>query len=252
MPDIKVLPKRNQEEVFRNEQQARIKLFDKTIGSRSRLSDLNEKVRYAINQFMKEIDDPAVKKTVADFNREFERVIDLQDNLSAAQKTQKNLADHYYNFNRAMFDLAGTEIGILTSIESGLSDAVEAESSLVIEKINKSRVIEQNYAKRIDQPIRTMGPEQKKAYSKDRAVAKAEMLKEIRALDIKTHRLGSLAEIKAKQSKINLRIRALNGWCNTYFPVPKNLTALQTVDMVDRMVREKSISQAHGAELKNA
>ena len=250
MPDIKVLPKRNQEEVFRNEQQARIKLFDKTIGSRSRLSDLQEQVRFEINQAV--ADDENVIKPVADFNRQFNHVVSLKDELSAAQKTQKNLADHYYNFNRAMFDLAGTEIGILTSIESGLSDAVEAESKLVIEKINKSRVIEQNYAKRIDQPIRTMGPEQKKAYSKDRAVAKAEMLKEIRALDIKTHRLGSLAEIKAKQSKINLRIRALNGWCNTYFPVPKNLTALQTVDMVDRMVREKSISQAHGAELKNA
>ena len=252
MPEIKILPKNNGRDKEIQNQKIKIKLFDDSIGDRTRLSDLQEKTRYAINQFMKEIEDPAVQKTGADFNRQYDRVVELQDKLTEAQKTQKDLEQRYYDFNSGLYHLSGTEIGILSSIKAGLDDAVETEESKVVKLIGQRRLIEKQYSDQWEVPIHTMSPEQKKNHSENKAKAKAEMIKQIQALDIKGSRFGSLREIEIKQAKIGLMIRAINGYCDIYYPVPENVSALQTQHAVENMIRAKSISQAHGAELKNA
>ena len=252
MPEIKILPKTNKRNMEIQNQKIKIKLFEDSIGDRTRLSDLQEKTRYAINQFMKEIEDPAVQKTVADFNRQYDRVVELKDKLTIAQKSQKDLETRYFEHNKALYQLSGTEIGILNSIRAGLDDAVEIEKNAVVEKINAQRIIEKTFVDQFDIPLNRMSTEQKKTHSENKAKAKAEMLKDIQKLDIKGQRFGSLRDVEIKLSRIDLLARAICGHCDIYYPVPQNLTALETMNIVDVMLRTKSIAQAKGSELKNA
>ena len=250
MPEIKKLPKSGNKRGWRDREiaQAKLKAKSDSIGDRTRLDNMSEDVRFLINEAIPDdFEDPKIQKSKLQFNRQFDLVVDLKDKLTQAQKTQKKLYEHYLEYNRAAFDLAGLEIALLKSIESGYQDAAEAERDEVIKKINEKAEIEQDYKDRIDVPVRNMTPERKKAYSEDRAIAKKEYIAATKKLNIKYQRQGSYADLKIDLSRIKRTIRALTARINSQFPLPeslKNMSALETVSIVDRIIETKSMDQA--------
>jgi len=209
--------------------------LEKSIGSRTRLSNLQEKIKYQINAELGSVEDNKIKRKLAELNSLFDEVVELKEKLAKAQKTRKNLYEHYLAFNKALFDLAAREIGILTSIEAGYQVAEERAA------------IEREYEERINIPVERMTPAQKEAWTEDRRKAKAEMLARIKELDIKGQRFGSLAEVRAAKSKIALLRRSLNAWVEKSYPLKeagKGLSALETLEAVERMQKEKARYQA--------
>jgi len=220
---------------------------EKSRGSRTRLSNLQEKIKYQINAELGSVEDNKIKRKLAELNSLFDEVVELKEKLAKAQKTRKNLYEHYLAFNKALFDLAAREIGILTSIEAGYQVAEDAERKAVIDKINQRAAIEREYEERINIPVERMTPAQKEAWTEDRRKAKAEMLARIKELDIKGQRFGSLAEVRAAKSKIALLRRSLNAWVEKSYPLKeagKGLSALETLEAVERMQKEKARYQA--------
>jgi len=216
--------------------------WNETLNGRTRLSNLQESIYKQINQIL-----PEDSKELAEFNRQFLDVVDLQEKLTAAQKTRKNLYDAYFNFNKAMYDLAGKETGILQSIEQGYHDAWKEENSQVADLMNQKLLIEKEYASAINNPsVASMPKEVKAKYTADRKAAKEVMLKEIQDLEIAAASRQAQA-IRIDESKIKLNRKAVSAWCNVYYPVPTDgprLSVLEMNNIVSNMIAEKSKIQA--------
>ena len=235
---------------LRDAQQAKIKAEADFRGSRIHLDDLQEKARYQILTIIPEDSpDKTILKDRADYSRQFDQTVKSKDQLTAAQAKQKDLVTRYTEYNQAYFKLAGMALSLLERIEAGYLDAVEKEKEALIEKINAKFLIDQEYSQAINVPVKNMNKEQKKAYTVMRAAAKAKMHKDVKALDIKHDRTVKLQAVKIDQSKITLSKNALTAKIDNLYPireVGKNLSALQAVDLVDRMIVELSIRQAEG------
>jgi len=238
------------EQVLRDAVHARLQAEADFIGGRTSLDALQEKAYFQILTIIGDDAEKTVLKDREDYSRQFSRTVESKNKLTKAQKTQKDLITHYTNYNKNYFKLSGQALAILTSIEAGFLIAVEAEKEALIEKINAKFLIDQEYSQAIQVPhIKDMQPEQKKAYSEMKAKAKAKMLKDVKALDIKHDRTVKLQTVKIDQSKITLSKKALTAKINNLYPIRetgKNLSALQSVNMVDRLIREMSIRQAEG------
>ena len=238
------------EQVLRDAVHARLQAEKDFIGDRTQLDALQEKARY---QVLTIIPDDSPDKTIlkdrADYSRQFDQTVKSKDQLTAAQAKQKDLVTRYTEYNQAYFKLAGMALSLLERIEAGYLDAVEKEKEALIEKINAKFLIDQEYSQAINVPVKSMNKEQKKAYTVMRAAARAKMHKDVKALDIKHDRTVKLQAVKIDQSKITLSKNALTAKIDNLYPireVGKNLSALQAVDLVDRMIVELSIRQAEG------
>jgi len=235
---------------LRDAQQAKIKAEADFIGDRTKLDKLQEKARYQILTIIPEDSpDKTILKDRADYSRQFDQTVESKDKLTAAQAKQKQLVERYTEYNQAYFKLAGMALSLLERIEAGYLDAVEKEKEALIEKINAKFLIDQEYSQAINVPVKSMNKEQKKAYTVMRAAARAKMHKEVKALDIKHDRTVKLQAVKIDQSKITLSKKALTAKIDNLYPireVGKNLSALQAVNLVDRMIVELSIRQAEG------
>ena len=235
---------------LRDAQQAKIKAEADFIGDRTKLDKLQEKARYQILTIIPEDSpDKTILKDRADYSRQFDQTVESKDKLTAAQAKQKQLVERYTEYNQDYFKLAGMALSLLERIEAGYLDAVEKEKESLIEKINAKFLIDQEYSQAINVPVKNMNKEQKKAYTVMRAAAKAKMLKEVKALDIKHDRTVKLQEVKIDKSKITLSKKALTARINVLYPIReagRGLSALAAVDLVNKKIVELSTRQAEG------
>jgi len=226
----------------RQEKHVEIKAWNESLNGRTRLSNLQENIFKQINQIL-----PEDSKELAEFNHQYLDVVDLQDKLTAAQKSRKNLFEAYLLFNRALYNLAGVEVGILKSIEAGYLDAWEAENAQVREKLNQKREIEQEFAAAINVPhVASMPKEIKAKFTEDRKAAKAKMIKDIQDLEI-TSASSQAQLLRVDHSRIKLNRKAISAWCDVYYPVPTDgprLSVLEMNNIVSNMIAEKSKIQA--------
>ena len=238
------------EQVYRDAVHARLQAEKDFIGDRTQLDALQEKARYQVLTIIPEDSpDKTILKDRADYSRQFDRTVKFKDQLTAAQAKQKDLVTRYTEYNQAYFKLAGMALSLLERIEAGYLEAVETEKEALIEKINAKFLIDQEYSQAINVPVKDMQPEQKKAYSEMKAKAKAKMLEDVKALDIKHDRTVKLQAVKIDQSKITLSKKALTAKINNLYPIReagRGLSALAAVDMVEKMIKELSIRQAEG------
>ena len=235
---------------LRDAQQVKIKAEADFRGSRTHLDDLQEKARYQILTIIPEDSpDKTILKDRADYSRQFDQTVKSKDQLTAAQAKQKDLVTRYTEYNQDYFKLAGMALSLLERIEAGYLAAVEAEKESLIVKMNAKFLIDQEYSQAINVPVKNMNKEQKAAYTEMRAAAKAKMLKDVKALDIKHDRTVKLQAVKIDQSKITLSKKALTARINVLYPIReagRGLSALAAVDLVDKLIKELSIRQAEG------
>ena len=238
------------EQVLRDAVHARLQAEKDFIGDRTHLDALQEKAR---NQVLTIIPEDSPDKTIlkdrADYSRQFDQTVKSKDQLTAAQAKQKDLVTRYTEYNQDYFKLAGMALSLLERIEAGYLAAVEAEKESLIVKMNAKFLIDQEYSQAINVPVKNMNKEQKAAYTEMRAAAKAKMLKDVKALDIKHDRTVKLQAVKIDQSKITLSKKALTARINVLYPIReagRGLSALAAVDLVEKMIKELSVRQAEG------
>ena len=238
------------EQVLRDAVHARLQAEKDFIGDRTQLDALQEKARYQVLTIIPEDSpDKTILKDRADYSRQFDRTVKSKDQLTAAQAKQKQLVERYTEYNQDYFKLAGMALSLLERIEAGYLAAVEAEKESLIVKMNAKFLIDQEYSQAINVPVKNMNKEQKAAYTEMRAAAKAKMLKDVKALDIKHDRTVKLQEVKIDQSKITLSKKALTARINVLYPIReagRGLSALAAVDLVEKMIKELSVRQAEG------
>ena len=217
----------------RDKVQTRLKEYETAANGRTRLSDIQERIWFQINEIMEKSED------LADFNKQYKAVCELREKLTAAQKTRKNLDSHTQSFNWGMYALAGTEIEIFKSIESGFEDAIKVEEAVVLQLMQQRRDIEADYVDQISVDTKRMTQEEKEATALKKLEYKKIMLKDIKALQIKQTRLGKLEELRIGLSKVKSHRRILDSFCKVNNPLESGLSNKIVNEIAGKVIKEK-------------
>ena len=214
--------------------QIKLKAYEKAATGRARLSDIQERIWFQINQIL-----PEESPETEAFNKQYNGVCELREKLTAAQKTRKNLDSHTQSFNWGMYALAGTEIEIFKSIESGFEDAIKVEEAVVLQLMQQRRDIEADYVDRISVDTKRMTQEEKEATALKKLEYKKIMLKDIKALQIKQTRLGKLEELRIGLSKVKSHRRILDNFCRDNNPLESGLSNKIVNEIAGKVIKEK-------------
>ena len=217
----------------RDKVQTRLKEYEKAATGRTRLSDIQERIWFQINEIMEKSED------LADFNKQYNGVCELREKLTAAQKTRKNLDSVTQAFNWGMYALAGSEIEIFESIESGYLDAIEVEEDKIKQLMQQRREIEQKYIDQVSEDTKRLTYEEKQAKAEKKLEYKKIMLEDIKGLQIKSTRKGKLEELRIGLSKVKSHRRVLDSFCKKNNPLESGLSNKIVNEIAGKVIKEK-------------
>ena len=214
--------------------QTRLKEYEKAATGRARLSDIQERIWFQINQIL-----PEESPETEAFNKQYDGVCELREKLTAAQKTRKNLDSVTQAFNWGMYALAGSEIEIFESIESGYLDAIEIEEDKIKQLMQQRREIEQKYIDQVSEDTKRLTYEEKQAKAEKKLEYKKIMLEDIKGLQIKSTRKGKLEELRIGLSKVRSHRRVLDSFCKANNPLESGLSNKIVNEIAGKVIKEK-------------